>query len=665
MKITFFGSNLISAYWNGIMRALAERGHQVEQVEPGMIDHSAGSDLVISVGAQDAVLADAVLSLQRPNRLVVFWDVDPAATIERLRRDPHDPFAALIPHYDLIFTCGGGPSIVGAYEALGARRCVPIHKALEPATHHRVSPDPRFSGTLGFLGHRTRHDEHRVEDLFFTAARHMPDRHFLLAGADWHDRTRPRNVAYLGHVFARDHNAFNATPLAILDIGRDSPATRMFEAAGAGACLITDAWAGVERFLEPDREVLVANDGAEVVAHLQTLTQDRARSIGQRAMARMLREHTYAHRAVDVETALGISKAPPRDRRLSIVILGLSITSSWGNGHATTYRGLSRELAARGHSVLFLERDAPWYAAHRDLANPQYARTELYSSLDEVRKRFSAQVRDADLVIVGSYVPDGTEVGRWVIETARGATAFYDIDTPVTLARLAAGNCEYLAPDLVPRYGMYLSFTGGPILARIERELGAARALPLYCSVDPALYGPERRTLRWDLGYMGTYGADRQNAVDELLLAPARQQPTFRFVLAGAQYPATVVWPSNVQRIDHVPPHAHCTFYNEMAFTLNVTRADMRAAGWSPSVRLFEAAACGIAIISDRWQGLEELFEPGSEILIAEDREDVLRYLRDITETERRAIGARACARVRAAHTAAHRAAQLERYART
>jgi spore maturation protein CgeB len=712
MKIAFFGSSLVSAYWNGaatyyrgIVRALAERGHEVTFFEPDayqrqehrdiddppwakvvvypptaddvhrMIDHAASADLVVKasgVGVHDALLEQAVLSLQRAQTLVAFWDVDAPATLERVRRDPSDPFAALIPRYDMIFTYGGGPPVVEAYTALGARRCVPIYNALDPTTHHRVSPEPRFAGTLGFLGNRLPDREQRVDEFFFTAARHMPDRHFLLGGAGWQDKSRPPNVAYLDHVFTRDHNAFNTTPLAVLNISRDSmasygysPATRVFEAAGAGACLITDAWVGIEQFLEPDREVLVANSGGEVVAHLQKLTQDRARSIGQRAMSRMLREHTYAHRALDVEVALGIRKSQPRDRRLSIVILGLSITSSWGNGHATTYRALARELAARGHSVVFLERDVPWYAAHRDLHDPPYARTELYTTVDELRAKYATEVRDADLVIVGSYVPDGADVGRWVVDTARGATAFYDIDTPVTLARLAAGNCEYLATDLVPRFGMYLSFTGGPILARIERELGAARALPLYCSVDPALYGPERRPLRWDLGYMGTYSPDRQNAVDELLVAPARRQPSFRFVVAGPQYPSSIDWPGNVQRLDHVAPHAHCTFYNEMAFTLNVTRADMRAAGWSPSVRLFEAAACGIPIISDRWAGLEELFEPGTEILIADDREDVLRYLTDITETERRAIGARACARVRAAHTAAHRAAELEAYART
>jgi len=362
--------------------------------------------------------------------------------------------------------------------------------------------------------------------------------------------------------------------------------------------------------------------------------------------------------------AAGTARAATETRPLSIAILGLSITSSWGNGHATTYRALVRALAERGHRVLFLERDAPWYARHRDLPRPPYGRTELYGSLAELEARFAADVRDADLVIVGSYVPDGAAIGRWAIETARGLTAFYDIDTPVTLARLAAGDCPYLERALVPRYGLYLSFTGGPTLGRIERELGARRALPLYCAVDPGEHAPEPRPMRWDLGYMGTYSRDRQPAVERLLVEPARREPARRFVVAGPEYPAELVWPGNVERIDHVAPGEHRAFYNALGFALNVTRADMLAAGWSPSVRLFEAAACGAPIISDRWAGLEELFEPGREVLLADTAEDVLRHLRDHGEAARRALGARARARVLAAHTAAHRAADLERYAR-
>ena len=349
--------------------------------------------------------------------------------------------------------------------------------------------------------------------------------------------------------------------------------------------------------------------------------------------------------------------------RLRLVILGLSVTSSWGNGHATTYRALVRELTRRGHSVLFLERDVPWYAENRDLPDPPYGRTELYDSVPELKKMHEAEVRQADLVIVGSFVPEGDVIGDWVVRTAQGATAFYDIDTPVTLARLSAGNADYVTRDLISRYHLYLSFTGGPTLERIERRFGSPMARPLYCSVDPAIHYPEPRRSRWDLGYMGTYSADRQPALERLLLAPAREWRAGRFVVAGPQYPAELRWPPNVHREQHLAPAEHRAFYNAQRFTLNLTRADMVAAGYSPSVRLFEAAACATPVISDYWPGLETFFLPGDELLVARSTADVKRYLRDLTEKQRRAIGARARRRVLASHTAAHRAAELEEYA--
>lgn len=348
--------------------------------------------------------------------------------------------------------------------------------------------------------------------------------------------------------------------------------------------------------------------------------------------------------------------------RLRIAILGLSITSSWGNGHATTYRGLVRELARRRHDVQFLERDVPWYASNRDLPRPPFGTTLLYGSLDELRQQHAATVRDADLVIVGSYVPDGIDVGQWVCATARGVTAFYDIDTPVTLSALAAGTCTYLSPALVGRYDLYLSFTGGPTLGRLERHYGARRARPFYCSFDPAVYHPEAREARWDLGYMGTYCATRQPALERLLLSAARLAPAQRFVVAGPGYPGDTAWPSGVERIDNVAARDHRAFYTSQRFTLNLTRADMVRAGYSPSVRLFEAAACGVPIVSDYWDGLETLFEPGREILIAESPRDTLRYLTSLDERTRAAIGRRARRRVNAEHTAEHRAVQLEAY---
>ncbi len=347
---------------------------------------------------------------------------------------------------------------------------------------------------------------------------------------------------------------------------------------------------------------------------------------------------------------------------MKIVILGLSITSSWGNGHATTFRGLVRELTTRGHDVLFLERDQPWYAENRDLPNPPFGETQLYKSVAELRRRFGNDLRDADCVIVGSYVPDGIAVGDWVTEHARGVTAFYDIDTPVTLAALRRGDCEYISAELIARFALYLSFTGGPTLRKIERDYGSPMARALYCSVDPELYFAERVPQKWALGYLGTYSDDRQPTVDALLLGPATQLADERFVVAGPMYPETIRWPGNVERITHLEPKKHRAFYNAQRFTLNVTRADMIRAGYSPSVRLFEAAACGTPIISDHWAGLDELFAPKKEILIASSSEDVVEILREMPEAERRAIGDGARERVLAAHTAAHRAAELEAF---
>lgn len=345
---------------------------------------------------------------------------------------------------------------------------------------------------------------------------------------------------------------------------------------------------------------------------------------------------------------------------MKIVFCGLSITSSWGNGHATNYRALVHELSARGHDVLFCERDVPWYAAQRDLPQPPWGRTSLYDSLDELAERHTEDVAAADLVVVGSYVPEGVAVAEWALENAGGATAFYDIDTPVTLARLRDGDTEYLSPELVGHFDLYLSFTGGPTLEALEVEFGARRAIAFYCLVDPEAYRPVEAEARWDLGYLGTYSDDRQPALERLLVDPARRLPQASFAVAGPKYPEAIEWPANVERIEHVAPGDHPSFYAAQRFTLNVTRAEMRAAGWSPSVRLFEAAACGVPVISDRWDGLDQLFIPGEEILIADSHDDVLHFLGAIGERERREIAGRARERVLAEHTAERRCRQLE-----
>ncbi len=349
---------------------------------------------------------------------------------------------------------------------------------------------------------------------------------------------------------------------------------------------------------------------------------------------------------------------------MRIVVLGLSLSSSWGNGHATTYRALLRGLSGLGHRVLFLERDVPWYAAHRDLPAPDFCTLALYRDLDALRTRFAVDLAEADAVVVGSYVPDGIAVLELVLSLAGGRRAFYDIDTPVTLAALGRGDCAYLGAAQLARLDLYLSFSGGPALSQLSQHYAALRPRALYCAVDETRYmpPPQPPVWRWDLGYLGTYSPDRQPALQRLLLEPAARLPDRRFVVAGPQYPPEIDWPGNVERIEHLPPDLHAGFYGAQRFTLNVTRADMIAAGWSPSVRLFEAAACGTPIISDRWDGLEALLPDGEAILIADDGEAVVDALLSIDEPRRRTIAARAREIVLAGHTGVARARELERY---
>jgi spore maturation protein CgeB len=359
MRIAFFGSSLVSAYWNGaatyyrgIIRALSERGHAVTFYEPDAyerqkhrdipdpdwarvvvypagqegvdraLEQARGADLVVKasgVGVFDEYLEQAVLDLRTSTNLVAFWDVDAPATLDRVGAAPDHYFRPLIPRYDLVLTYGGGPPVIAAYQALGAKECVPIYNALDPSTHYSVPRDERFAGDLAFVGNRLPDREARVEDFFLHAAAAAPGAVFLLAGSGWLDKPLPPNVRYFGHLYTRDHNAFNSTPRAVLNISRDSmarygysPATRVFEAAGAAACIITDAWAGLESFLEPGAEVLVARDGAEVAGYVRDLAPERARAIGKAAQRRVLAEHTYAHRAVQFEAVLAKGRPSAR-----------------------------------------------------------------------------------------------------------------------------------------------------------------------------------------------------------------------------------------------------------------------------------------------------------------------------------------------------------------
>ncbi|OWV65436.1 glycosyltransferase [Rhizobium sp. R339] len=348
-------------------------------------------------------------------------------------------------------------------------------------------------------------------------------------------------------------------------------------------------------------------------------------------------------------------------RQLDIVFLGLSLSSSWGNGHATTYRALVKGLHQDGHRVLFLERDVPWYAAHRDLASPDFCELAYYSELDEMIALYGERLRKADAVIAGSYVPEGVALVDRLEALELNRLCFYDIDTPVTLAKLDRGDEEYLARRQIPVFDAYFSFSGGEVLTRLEQNYGARRAVALYCSVDRERYANTGEPATWDLGYLGTYSPDRQPTLERLLLEPARRLPEMRFVVAGPQYPAEIDWPSNVERIEHLPPADHASFYSRQRFTLNVTRSDMISAGWSPSVRLFEAAACGTPVISDCWRGLHELLPDGEALIIAGGADDVVAALTALSGRERIAIAAAAKGRVLAGHTGAARAGELVR----
>jgi spore maturation protein CgeB len=349
---------------------------------------------------------------------------------------------------------------------------------------------------------------------------------------------------------------------------------------------------------------------------------------------------------------------------MKLVVFGLSISSSWGNGHATTYRALLRAFAERAHEIVFYEWDAPWYRGeHRDLPDPSFCRLELYPEWAQVSARAIAEAREADATLVGSYVHEGPRVIDELVAAGVEPLFFYDIDTPVTVAGLRAGGTEYLRPDQVPLFTRYLSFTGGPFLSEVvEGELGAREAKPLYCSVDTRRYAPTgtEPELEVELAYMGTYAPDRQPVLERFLVEPARRLPDLRFLVAGPQYPAEIRWPANLRHLSHVLPGRHPAFYSSAHWQLNATRADMVAAGWSPSVRLFEAAACGAAMISDRWPGIERFFAPGSEILLPTSTEEVVEILQSTHSDDRRAIGAAARQRIVAEHTAERRAEELE-----
>lgn len=347
---------------------------------------------------------------------------------------------------------------------------------------------------------------------------------------------------------------------------------------------------------------------------------------------------------------------------MRFVIFGLTLSSSWGNGHATLWRGLTRALARKRHHIAFFERDVPWYAQHRDLQHMDDVELVLYPDWAAIEARARAELSNADVAIVTSYCSDAVAACRMILEESRGVrSVFYDLDTPVTLGRLACGlPVDYLPPQGLADFDLVLSFAGGQALRALAEKLGARRVAPLYGHVDPEAHCPvpARETYRSDLSYLGTYAADRQQALQHLFLESARLRPHLRFMLGGSGYPQGFPWTRNLYFVQHVPPSAHPAFFCSSRLTLNVTRADMAAMGHCPSGRLFEAASCGTPLLSDRWDGLEDFFTPGEEILTATTTQEALDAL-DCTPDELRRIAERARARVLDEHTSAHRAHEL------
>ena len=345
---------------------------------------------------------------------------------------------------------------------------------------------------------------------------------------------------------------------------------------------------------------------------------------------------------------------------MKITIFGLTITSSWGNGHATPYRALLCALHRQGVVVSFYEKDVPYYAIHRDLAHCDFCDVTLYASWDEVRSRALREAAESDIVIVASYCPEGARISDEVLDIPGPLHVFYDLDTPITLERLTAGGTDYLRREQVGAFDLYLSFTGGSLLGRLEDEYGARMARPLYGCVDPDVYHPVaiQPEFACALSYMGTYAPDRQDKLDALFLGPARWLPDERFLLAGCQYPSERQWPRNISRFEHIAPVQHPSLYSSSRATLNITRQEMAGSGFCPSGRFFEAAACGTAILSDWWNGLDSFFDPWREIAIVRSTADVLSQLQR-SDGELQAMAKAARLRTLSEHTGKHRALEL------
>ena len=347
---------------------------------------------------------------------------------------------------------------------------------------------------------------------------------------------------------------------------------------------------------------------------------------------------------------------------MKLTIFGLTLSSSWGNGHATPYRAILRALWRMGHRTVFYEKETEYYSKRRDFSQCEYCDLVVYSGWEDIRSRALADAADSDVVMVGSYCPEGAKISDEVLEHGQALHVFYDLDTPITLQNLSSADLEYLRRDQIPAFDLYLSFTGGTVLRHLEDKWGARCVRPLYGCVDPDVYVrvSARPELTCNLSYMGTYAADRQEKLDELFLEPAREMSDGRFVLAGTMYPWEWEWPANVARFDHIAPRDHPAFYSSSRATLNITRGGMARSGYCPSGRFFEAAACGTPIISDWWEGLDTFFSD-DEIFVAERAGDVLDVLKS-DESRLTEVAARARLRTLDQHTGERRALELLRY---
>lgn len=345
---------------------------------------------------------------------------------------------------------------------------------------------------------------------------------------------------------------------------------------------------------------------------------------------------------------------------MQILFFGLTLSSSWGNGHATPYRALIKALHEQGIGCAFYERDVPYYARHRDFTQCPYCELVLYSDWENIRSSALQRARFADVVVTASFLPKGASISRELLDVEGPLHVFYDLDTPITLNGFSNGKFESLTPELIPEFDLYLSFTGGRILQHLEQEYGARMVRPLYGCVDPDVYRRVQRSGKFDcrMSYMGTYADDRAEKFRELFLAPAQRLGDAEFLLAGSMYPGDISWPENVRRVEHVAPAEHPALYSSSDATLNITRGEMAASGYCPSGRFFEASACGTPLITDTWEGLESFFDPAEELFVVTTAEDVMQVLRQ-PEAELQRRASRARERTLDEHTGRHRAQQL------